>query len=273
MMRITSAENPLARRLVRLADSPRASRTARRTLAEGLHLIEGALDAGLPLPLVVLRGAATPAARALAARAAAARAQIVEFAPALFDRIAPVEQGAGLLAEIEVRAPALPCALVVDAVYLDGVQDPGNAGAILRTAAAAGVRHVAAAAGSVYLWAPRVLRAAMGAHFALALYENVTPDALAAAFSGERLAADAHATETLYQAAWGDGPTVWLFGSEGQGLGAPAAAAAQRRLRIPVSDAVESLNVAAAAAVCLFEQHRRREQAPRERVRRPGKPR
>jgi TrmH family RNA methyltransferase len=138
------------------------------------------------------------------------------------------------------------------------VQDPGNAGTLLRTAAAAGVRYVAASTGTAFLWAPKVLRAAMGAHFAVSIFEDVSPEALVAAFRGERLAADAVDGEPLFTAAWGAGPTVWMFGSEGRGLSRAASVLAQRRLRIPVDAAVESLNVAAAAAVCLFEQRRRR---------------
>jgi TrmH family RNA methyltransferase len=257
-VRITSAENPLVRRLARLADSPRARRAAASTLAEGLHLVEGALAHGRALPLVALRGAATAAARELAAHAAARGARVVELAPALYDRIAPVEHGTGLLAEVPMRRPPLPAGRAADAIYLDAVQDPGNAGALLRTAAAAGVRHAAAAPGTVDLWAPRVLRAAMGAHEVLDIHEDVDVPALRRAFVAERLAADAHGTSALYDPGWGERPTVWLFGSEGQGLSAPAAAAADRRLRIPVCEGVESLNVAAAAAVCLFEQRRRR---------------
>ena len=98
----------------------------------------------------------------------------------------------------------------------------------------------------------------MGAHFALSIYEDVAVTRLANAFTGERLAADAHGGETLFTATWSDRPTLWLFGSEGRGLSEGTAAVAQRRLRIPVAGRIESLNVAAAAAVCLFEQVRRR---------------
>jgi len=257
-MRITSADNPLVRRLRRLAESPRACREARRTLAEGIHLVECAAAAA-NIETVVLSAAAGPEARELGGKVAMQTGRrAVEFAAPLYDVISPVEHGVGLLAEITIPTRELPSALDADAVYLDGVQDPGNVGTLLRTAAAAGVAHIAAASGTSYLWAPKVLRAAMGAHFVLALYEDVAPGRLAAAFTGERLAAEAHARESLYSDGWGSGSVVWLFGSEGQGLSPAAAAAAQRRLHIPIDARVESLNVAAAAAICLFEQRRRR---------------
>jgi len=258
-MRISSTDNPLAQRLRRYSESARACREAGRSIVEGVHLVEAALAAGIPMSAVVVSEQAHADARELARRAAdSTRTRVVEFARSLYDQIAPVEHGAGILAEIAIAQAKLPQQQAVDAVFLDGVQDPGNAGTLLRSAAAAGVRHVAASPGTALLWAPKVLRAAMGAHFALSIYEDVAVDRLAGAFTGERLAADAHGGETLFTAAWGDQPTLWLFGSEGRGLGERAAAVAQRRLRIPVAGGVESLNVAAAAAVCLFEQVRRR---------------
>ena len=258
-MHISSTDNPLARRLRRYSESARACRDAGRSIAEGLHLVEAALDAGVPISAVVVSEEAHAAARELARRAAdSARTRVVEFARSLYDQIAPVEHGAGILAEIAIARPELPQQQAVDAVFLDGVQDPGNAGTLLRSAAAAGVRHVAASPGTALLWAPKVLRAAMGAHFALSIYEDAAADRMAGAFTGERLAADTHGDETLFMAAWGDRPTLWFFGSEGRGLSAGTAAVVQRRLRIPVAGEVESLNVAAAAAVCLFEQVRRR---------------
>lgn len=259
MVRIQSADNPLVRRLRRLVDSPRAGREAQRSIAEGLHLVEGALAARVPITAVVIGETATTEARELAARAAgAAGVKVAELSRPLYDGLSPVEHGVGVLVEIAIARPSMPQGLKVDVVYLDGVQDPGNAGTMLRTAAAAGVRYIAASTGTAFLWAPKVLRAAMGAHFAVSIFEDVTPGELATGFAGERLAADAAAGESLYTAAWGAGPTVWMFGSEGRGLSRAASALAQRHLRIPLDPAVESLNVAAAAAVCLFEQCRRR---------------
>lgn len=257
-MRIASTDNPLVRRLRKLAESPRACRESGRTLAEGMHLVECAASAAR-IETVVLSSTAGPEARALGSKVAAQTGcRSIELTQPLYDAISPVEHGVGLLAEIGIPTHELPSALDADAVYLDGVQDPGNAGTLLRSAAAAGVTHVAAATGTSFLWAPKVLRAAMGAHFVLALYEDVAPDQLAVAFTGERLAADAHAAQSLYSPGWGARPSVWLFGSEGRGLSPAAAASAQRLLRIPIDARVESLNVAAAAAVCLFEQARRR---------------
>jgi TrmH family RNA methyltransferase len=259
-MRISSTDNPIYRRLKQLATSARSCRDAHRTLIEGVHLLQAALDASAPIRTLVLRGADQSAeALALVPRAEAqSKAKLIELAPALYDAISPVEHGAGVLAEIEFETPPWPEQIVNDAIYLDNVQDPGNVGTLLRTVAAAGVRHAIAGAGCAFFWSPKVMRAAMGAHFVLDLHEQITPQKLGEAFAGEILAADATEGEDLFAAEWGKNATVWLFGGEGQGLAADALRVAKRRLRIPIDNRVESLNVGAAAAVCLFEQKRRR---------------
>jgi len=265
-MRITAPDNTLLRRLRRLADSPRACREAGRTLAEGVHLIEAVLAAGVPIATLATRGASSARRppevaqlvdKVLAAAQPGSGFRHVELPAALYDALSPVEHGAGLLAEIAITARAWPAQLGDDVVYLDAVQDPGNVGALLRTATAAGVRHVVAGEGSAFAWSPKVMRAAMGAHFAVSVYDAVPLADVLGAFRGTVCAADVEGEE-IYAASWGRGPTLWLFGAEGQGLSATARAAAQCRLRIPLAAGVESLNVAAAAAVCLFEQVRRR---------------
>lgn len=256
MKPIASEANPAFRHWLRLATVPRAVREAGQTLAEGIHLAHAALDAAVAVEaLIVRRGAAHPELAAVLARLAGVAAY--ELAPALYDRIAPVEHGAGIVLLLPVPTPALPGAARADMVYLDGVQDPGNAGAVLRSAAAAGVRHVLAGPGTAALWAPRVLRAAMGAHFRLQLHERVPAGELPRVLDGPWIAALAHDAPSLWSQELPAGPLGWVFGAEGSGPSADALAACRHRVCIPTSAAVESLNVAAAAAVCLFERMRR----------------
>jgi TrmH family RNA methyltransferase len=142
-------------------------------------------------------------------------------------------------------------------MLLDGVQDPGNAGALLRVAAAAGVHWVFATPGTTALWAPKVMRAAMGGHFALNLVEGVAAALVArSAPDAAWIAADAGQGTALWAARL-DAPQVgWVFGAEGAGLSEAAAAICSLRVRIPLAPRIESLNVVAAAAVCLFERRR-----------------
>ncbi len=258
MKSIASEANPRFRAWLRLAASPRQIRLAGRTLAEGVHVIEAARAAAHPIEaLLVRRGAQGEAIEKLQAQLAGSGVDCYELAAPLFDRLSPVERGAGLIAVIGVAYGPVPHKLGADALYLDGVQDPGNVGALLRVAAAAGVRHVLAGPGTAALWAPKVVRAGQGAHFGLVLHEAVAAADLRRALPGPWFGADAHAATSLWEATLPAAPIGWLFGAEGRGLSPGARAACDAYVAIPMESAVESLNVVSAAAVCLFERRRR----------------
>lgn len=257
MKPIRSESNPHFRAWLRLSASARELRTQGRTLAEGIHLAQAALAAALPVEAVLVRrGCSQPQALELV-EGIAGDVPRWELAAALYDRISPVQNGVGLMLVLPLPPAQRPQREAADMVFLDGVQEPGNAGALVRTAAAAGVRHVLAAEGTAALWSPRALRAGMGAHFRVALHERVAAAELPGLLDGRWLAAVAHDAPSLWEADLGDRALGWIFGSEGAGPSAGALAAAQARVRIPAHSAVESLNVAAAAAVCLFERRRR----------------
>jgi TrmH family RNA methyltransferase len=166
-------------------------------------------------------------------------------------------QGVSLAFLIETPQPSLPERLTEDAIYLDRVQDPGNVGSILRTAVAAGITRVVTAPGTAWVWSPKVLRAGMGAHFALQVHEGVGWGELEARIEMPRLAARPQNASELWLTDLRS-PALWLFGNEGAGLDPLIDPQTVQWIRIPQSDRVESLNVAAAAAVCLFEQRRQR---------------
>ncbi len=275
---LLSQDNPNVKRWKKIASNPRSVKKLSRTLAEGAHLAAAALEAlkrrrlsktkeGNALPFevtsVILReDSASEEARSLFNRFLEEDLPIRFYtAPfALYEAFTPVENGVGITLEIEipsVKKPEKP--LDVDALYLDGVQDAGNVGTILRTALAAGIHHLAFSPKTALLWSPKVLRAAMGAHFALNLYEDVVAEEIPKLFSGEILAADARGGRNLFtESSWEKHPTVWMFGAEGPGLSERALSEASARYLIPIESECESLNVAAAAAVILFEQKRRR---------------
>ncbi len=256
MKPITSEANALFRRWLRVATTARAARDAGATLAEGLHLAQAAIASGIPVAAaVVRRGERHADVDGLLGRLAP-DVQHYEMAPGLYERLAPVEHGAGIILVLPLPSTELPQQAATDMVYLDGVQDPGNVGAIIRTAAAAGIGHVLAGPRTAALWAPKVLRAAMGAHFRIGLHERVMPEWLSAALAGTWIAAVAHDAPSLWQQALPGGAIGWVLGGEGGGASAEALSACARRVCVPTSGAVESLNVAAAAAVCLFERRR-----------------
>jgi RNA methyltransferase, TrmH family len=258
MKAITSEANPTFRAWLRLATQARAVRRQRQALAEGLHLAQAALEQQVPVEAVLLRrGTRAAEAERLACMAAAGGAAAYELAATLFDRIAPVQHGAGLMLIVAVPEHAAPVAATHDLLYLDGLQDPGNVGTLLRTAAAAGITEVMASPATAALWSAKTLRAGQGAHFRLRLHEQVAASALPAMLDGPWIGADAHGAVSLWSTELPAGSLGWIFGTEGTGLSAAARAICRKRVSIPIDAAAESLNVAAAAAICLFERRRR----------------
>ena len=140
-----------------------------------------------------------------------------------------------------------------DVVILDRVQDAGNVGSILRTAAAAGFTQVIALSGCAHLWSTKVLRAGMGAHRLLDLYEGWSNPQVLSAVTAPLLAATADAEQDLFSLKKElQKPVAWVMGSEGQGVSEDLLAQA-KGISIPIDPRVESLNVSTAAAICLFE--------------------
>jgi TrmH family RNA methyltransferase len=143
-----------------------------------------------------------------------------------------------------------------DVVILDRIQDAGNVGSILRTAAAAGFTQVIATTGCAHLWSSKVLRAGMGAHRLLDLYEGWSNQQALSAVTAPMLAATADAEQELFLLKKDlIHPVAWIMGSEGQGVSEDLLAQA-KGVSIPIDPRVESLNVSTAAAVCLFETMR-----------------
>jgi TrmH family RNA methyltransferase len=254
MKAITSRDNPLYKQLKQLATSSQARRKAGRTLLDGVHLCEVYLaQRGAPPLAVVAEGALDkPEVAAIVARLGQ---DSVSLPDALYEALSPVENGVGILFAIDTPHAVPQGPLRRSAVLLDGLQDPGNLGSILRSAAAAGVKEVYCGANSVYAWSPKVLRAGMGAHFLLEIFENVDLADLVAQARVPVLATSSHAAHRIYDLDL-KGEHAWLFGHEGQGVAPALLERATHKVAIPHLGDMESLNVAACAAVCLFEQMR-----------------
>jgi TrmH family RNA methyltransferase len=257
MKRISSRDNALYKELKALATSSQARRRAARTLLDGVHLCEAYLDAvGLPTMCVAAEGAMQHAEVA-AILERCAGAHCVLLPDALYGALSQVEHGVGLMFVIDTPRLEAPAELSEAAVLLDNLQDPGNLGSILRSAAAAGIREVHCSPGTVFTWSPKVLRAGMGAHFTLQIHEHVDLTGLLKTAKLPVLATSSHASASIYDTDLSQA-VAWLFGHEGQGVSAELLALASRQVAIPHLGAIESLNVAASAAVCLFEGVRQR---------------
>ena len=270
---IQSRDNAQYKQLRQWASSAQARRKSGMTLLDGVHLCEAWLQhRGVPALCVVAESALShPEVAALVAQcesnansnaksnSTAGVAECVMLPDALFTPLGQVEHGVGILFAVKVpdaasighASPSLQNA----ALLLDSVQDPGNLGTILRTAAAAGIQQIYCGPGTAAVWSPKVLRAGMGAHFVLEIAEDVDLVRLIRQASVPVYATQPDAPKTIYTADL-RAPSAWLFGHEGQGVSEQLLALATERLSIPQSTQVESLNVAASVAICLFEQRR-----------------
>ena len=250
-LRISSRSNSLLQRLSRLVQDPAAYRRVGQVWLEGDHLCRALRARGWVAAQAVVSEAAwdVPALRDLAGWAS----KVVVVPGPLFAAFSALESPAGIGFVIGLPA-ASAITPDVPSLVLDRVQDPGNVGSILRSAAAFGVGQVLALRGTAALWSPKVLRAGMGAHFALQLVEGLHESELDA-LSVPLLATSSHQGDYLHQAAlpW---PCAWALGHEGQGVSTTLLSRCALQLRIAQPGGEESLNVAAAAAVCLYESRR-----------------
>jgi TrmH family RNA methyltransferase len=278
MKTVSSRDNPTVKSLKLLLSNPRQQRDTGKTVLEGPHLLAAALERNIQPDLVAVSESARthPEVTALLTRLAGTETLVLP--DSLLRSMSELASPLGILARIAIPNNAVDPASAVpingvgpanavppaptlmptnDCLLLDAVQDAGNVGALLRTAAAAGVSDILLGPGCAGAWTPRVLRAAQGAHFALTIREQVDLAAILSKHPGQSVAAIAHAGKSLYELDCTP-PTAWLFGNEGAGIAPELVALTTRQVTIPLATGCESLNVAAAAAICLFEMRRQR---------------
>ena len=258
---ITSNNNPTVRRLRKLATSGKTRREEGRTIASGTHLVHSFLDTGDTPEICIIATAAQANEEVieLVRQLQHTSTTLIEFADNIYESVADVHAAVGISIVFSVPE-ASNTTLIGDALLVEDVQDPGNLGTMLRTAAASGITDVYLSPDCASAWSPKALRAGMGAQFALRIYEQSNLQKLikssqtpvyATMLTGDSV--------DLYDLDLRQ-PTAWLVGNEGQGVSTVLATLATERVHIPqAATPVESLNVAAATAVCLYEQFRQRQ--------------
>jgi TrmH family RNA methyltransferase len=225
---------------------------------DGVHLLGSLLDQGGAPAWGAVTAAAlarTEVARAVALSAARGT-EWFELPETLFRAVAPTEHPAGVLALHALPAQAAEPSWTDFTLLLEGIQDPGNLGTLLRSAQGAGLAQVALSSDCAEPWSPKVLRAAMGAHFGLRLVEDCDLPAFAKRHGGV-LAAAADASTTAWRSDLA-GAGGLAIGNEGSGLSRSLRAACAADVAIPLAPGCESLNAAVAGAVLLFERARQR---------------
>jgi len=244
---LRSRDNPRVKRWAKLSRDTRFRKMERRALIEGPNLVSALLDRRWkPLCVIVRQGAARdPEIQELLGRAGS---ESVERPDSVFNSTVDTEAPQGIAAEIEI--PESRKDLQGSCVFLEGIQDAGNVGAIIRSAAAFGIVSVILDSACADPWSPKALRAGMGGHFGVSI-ENVSSlEDEFETFAGRLLCSVARGGESLVSADL-SGRLGWVFGSEGNGISAQALKEADLKITIPTAAGTESLNVAAAAAICL----------------------
>lgn len=258
MQPISSRAHPFFKQLIKLERSSQQRRKNGLTLLDGVHLIEAYYAAlGPPINLITSKSGCKQAEinRIIHKQTK----NIVILSDSLFCEASPVKTPTGIMAMISIPTNKAVSIHNGEAfsVLLESIQDPGNLGSILRSAAAAGVCDVYLSKNCADAWSPKVLRAAMGAHFLLHIYERSDLVAVAQQFAGQIFTTSLQAKNSLYQTQL-TGPIAFVFGNEGKGLSNEMLKISNEQIKIPMLGKTESLNAASAAAVCLFESVRQK---------------
>lgn len=252
---LSSRDNPIFKRLKKLAESARARREAQMTLLDGEHLLTAYLQAG-GQPHTLVRAASFAADRFAPLAARCPHARTIVLPDALFAELAPVATPTGMLAEAAwLTPPALDTTPLV--IVLEDIQDPGNLGSMLRTGAAAGATLAVLSKGCHDPWSPKALRGGQGAQFVLPMAQAVDVRDWCAQFKGQSLALALAEYRSLFTCDL-TGPLALIVGNEGAGLSDAVRAAANATVQIPMLGKVESLNASAALAIAVFEAVRQR---------------
>jgi RNA methyltransferase, TrmH family len=257
MKHISSRDNALYKEVKQLAASASARKKIGKTILDGVHLCQSYLQhRGAPeLCIVSADSIHHHEVSPLIASCEAAGTQCVVLPETLYQALSQVDNGVGLLFVIATPQSHAFKPFTNSAVLLDNLQDPGNLGSILRSAAGAGIQQVFCSVGSASAWSPKVLRAGMGAHFLLDIFEGVDLHVLLRDTQVPVLATSSYTSTSIYEVNL-NRAVIWLFGHEGQGVDPSLMALASTTVTIPQQAKIESLNVAASAAICFFEQVR-----------------
>lgn len=270
MKSIQSRDNPFYKELAKLTGSARQRNKSNQTLLDGAHLLTAYLDSGNQPQHILLNSAALHDDEITGLLQRVKDIPMTRLDDKLFAGLSELKTPSGVLALIESPQPEMPIAQSHFALLLEDIQDPGNLGSMLRSAAAAGCDAVFLSPGCADAWSPKVLRAAMGGHFSLRIYEQQNLPGVAKAFceqpllglpaypsAGQLLATILHATHSLYDCDL-RGNVAFMVGNEGAGMSDDLLRLATQKITIPMRNKVESLNAAAATAICLFEAVRQR---------------
>ncbi len=251
-LKISSLDNALFKQLKKIAHSSRERRKQEKTVLDGIHLVRAIADAAIEPESLILREGAEKDEEINQCLVLFPNAKIIELEARLFDQVSPVETPVGILALISIPKPEPKS--YQSSVMLENIQDPGNLGSILRTAAASDIKIVYLSKGCAEVWSPKALRSGMGAQFSLDIIEQCELESEVESYKAV-VAMSLDSTDSFYDIDL-SGSVAFIFGNEGSGITENLLSKATKIVKIPMPGNIESLNVAAAAAICLFERVR-----------------
>lgn len=259
---LSSAQNPTVKLVSSLLSSSRQRNKQQKTIIEGIHLLDACIRAKYPLEQILVSQATInhPEVAVMLSELQAQQPQIPIRAldDNIYKSIRTLGNGVDIMAIISTTQRTL-ANINSDCLILDGVQDNGNMGTLLRTASAIGIEHIICTKGTAGAWSPKTLRAGMGAQFSVNVYEQVSPTEILAKVQVPLLATSSHSKTVVYQQNLTT-PVAWVMGHEGQGVCEPLLTQATT-VTLPQPNGQESLNVAIAGALCMYEMLRQRQYA------------
>lgn len=260
---ITSKDNPTIKTVTALLTHSRQRKKQGQTVIEGTHLLESYLNADLIPDSVIVSefGLANREINRLLYRLADIKKgiKVVTVSEALYKEISTLGESLPIMAVIEMPTLSLDYPITSDCLIINGVQDNGNLGTLLRTASAVGIQTVICTTGTAQAYAPKTLRASMGANFSLQIYENVNAEKVLDMVEVPLFATSSHTDNLIYHADLKQ-PLALVMGHEGQGVEDVLMQNATQ-IALPQPNGQESLNVAIAGSLCLYEMLRQRHYA------------
>jgi RNA methyltransferase, TrmH family len=259
MKTITSRDNPAYKAMAKLVASAAERRKTGMSVLDGAHLLGAFLEAGgRPEDVMVSESGLRDSEIAELVRRAGHATLLTD---ALFNALSTVETPTGVMAALRTPQPPEPSLEASLSLLLEDIQDPGNVGTLLRSAAAAGAQQVLLSPQCAFAWSPKVLRAAMGAHFIVDVVERVELREFLSRFRGRSVALAAKGKQSIYSVDLRV-PVAFVIGNEGAGISTPLLAACSVWAHIPMAAPIESLNAGTAGSIALFEAVRQRTPAP-----------
>ena len=263
MKSISSNKNKIFKHLIKLDESSKIRKTSGLTILDGIHLINLYYERiGSPKCLFISKsGCKNTEIKRLLNQAINKTVDVYTLSDSLFCDISPVKTPTGVIALIAIPASKdiIFGKQINFCVLLESIQDPGNLGSILRSAAAAGASDIYMSSSCADAWSPKTLRAAMGAHFLLSIHEKSELIEVSKKFKGLVIATTVESKKSLYDLSL-EGNVAFMFGNEGAGLSKMLYQTANEKITVPMPGKTESLNVASTAAICFYERVRQLQQ-------------